>query len=128
MHLSVYKIAPLPVHADSLGEEDPAFLGLVLGVHLLILAQLMRPMRELTLLLVWTEPKFHVFFAELRFFLILLYGRFGRHGREVVAGRGGVLGRGGVAGLLLLEGLEAAGDGEVEGSAGIHANLICKLF
>lgn len=128
MHLRVYKIAPLAIHADSFCQEDPAFLGLVLGVDLLILAQLVRAVRELALLLVRTEPKFDVFFAELRFFLILLYGRFGRHGREVVAGRGGVLGRGGVAGLLVLEGLEAAGDGEVEGSAGIHANLICKLF
>lgn len=128
VRLRVYEIAALAVHAEPLAEEDPAFLGLVLGVELLVLAELVRAVRELALLLVRTEPEFHEFLAELRFFLILLYGRFGRHGREALAGRGGVLRRGGEAGLLRLERLEAAGDGEVEDSAGIHANLICKLF
>lgn len=128
VRLGVDEVAPLAVHAEPFGEEHSAFLGLVLRVHLLVLPQLVRPVRELALLLVRAEPEFHVFFAELRFLLILLYGRFVGQGGKAVAGRGRILGRGRVARLLRLQGLEAAGDGELEGSAGVHANLICKLF
>lgn len=89
--LGVDEIASFSVHAESFGEKHSAFLGLVLGVDLLILAQLVRAMCELTLLLVGTRPEFYVFFTELRFLLILLYGRFVGHRGNMVAGRGRIL-------------------------------------
>ena len=74
--LLMNEVAPLSVHAVPVGEVDSAFFGLVFGVGLLIFAKFMGAMCELALLLIGTEAKFEVFFAELRFFLILPYGRF----------------------------------------------------
>ncbi|XP_031472479.1 uncharacterized protein LOC116244724 [Nymphaea colorata] len=72
----VYEIAALSVHARAFVEEDPAFLGLVSAVGLLVLLELMRAVCEFALLLVGAEAEFYEFFAKLRLFLILPYGRF----------------------------------------------------
>ena len=128
VRLRVDEVAALSVHAEAFAEEDAAFLGLVLGVELLVFAELVRAVRELALLLVGAEAESHFFLEGGRFFLTFFFKNLGGGGGEGLAGRGGVLRRGGKAGLLRLEGFEAAGDGEVEDSAGIHANLICKLF
>lgn len=126
--LGVDEVASLAVHAGSLCQKDPAFLGLVAAIGLLIFLELMGAVGELALLLVGAEAEFDEFFTELRFFLILLYGRFAI-GYLLVVPRGGrVLGRGGIVELLLrLEDWDSI-EGQLQGSSSDHANLICKLF
>lgn len=94
------EVAALAEHAGALREEDPALLRLVLRVHLLVLPQLVRPVRELAALLVGAAAELQELLAELR--LLLLPSRRGlpRHTRAAVPRGGGVLGGGGVAGLL----------------------------
>lgn len=126
--LGVDEIASLAIHAGSLRQKDPAFLGLIPTIRLLVFLELMRPMREFTLLLIGTEAKFNKFFTELRFFLILLYGRFAIGYLLVSPRRGRVLSRWGIVELLLrLEGWGSI-EGQLQGSSSDHANLICKLF
>lgn len=96
------KIAPFPVHAMSFLEKDPTLFSFIFGVHLLIFSEFVRAMGELALLLVGTKAELKVFFAELRFFLILLYGRFSVSGGWLVARRTRVLGRGRVVQVFLL--------------------------
>jgi hypothetical protein len=124
----VDEVAAFAVHAEALGEEDSAFLGFVLGVDLLVLAQLMRPMCEFALLLVGAEPEFDKFLAELGLFLILLYGRFEAVGLGVVSGRGGILGGGGVARGFAGQVVEEGGEGQLEGSSAQHAILFVNYF
>lgn len=126
--LGMDEIAPLTIHAGALRQEDATFFGLVATIRLLIFLELMRAMGELTLLLIGTEAKFNKFFTELRFFLILLYGRFAIGDLLVVPRGGRVLSRGGIVELLLgLEGWSSI-EGQLQGSSSDHANLICKLF
>lgn len=76
--MGVDEVAPLAVHAVSHFEVDAAFLGLVFGVELVVFAELVGAVCEFALLFVGAEPEFQVFFAQLRFLLILPYGRFAR--------------------------------------------------
>lgn len=86
--LSVYEVASFSVHTEALIEKHSTFLGLVFGVDLLVFAQLVGAMCEFALLLVRTKAKFYVFFAKLRFFLILPYRRLVGVGVERVSGGG----------------------------------------
>jgi hypothetical protein len=85
----VDKVAPLAIHAMSLFQIDSAFLGFVFRVGLLVFAQFMRAMGKFALLLVGTKAKLQVFFAELRFFFILPYGRFAAVRWLLISRRGG---------------------------------------
>jgi hypothetical protein len=88
---AVDEIAPFSVHAGSLSEEDAAFLGLIPAVGLLILLEFVRAVRELALLFIGAEAEFNKLLAELRFFLILPYGRFAVAELDVTAWRCRVL-------------------------------------
>lgn len=70
------EVATISVKAAALVYEYIALLGFVLGVYLRILPQLMRPMGELALLLVWAEPILDELFAELALFLVLSHAWF----------------------------------------------------
>jgi hypothetical protein len=96
----VDEVAALSVHAATTVEEDPTLFGLVFGVELLILAEFLGAMGELALLLVRTEPLLHELLAQLRFFLILPYGRFALAMGGRTAGRTGIFSREGTVGLL----------------------------
>jgi len=75
--LGVDEIAAFSVHALTFREKHSTLFGFVFGVGLLIFAKLVGSVSELALLLIGAEAEFQIFFAELRFFLILPYGRFG---------------------------------------------------
>ena len=64
------KIAPVAVHAMPLLEKHPTALCLILGVQLMVLAQLMGAVSKLTLPLVRAEPELHELLTQLRFLLV----------------------------------------------------------
>lgn len=71
----VDEVASFSVHAEAFSEKHSTFFGFIFGVHLLVFPEFVRAMCEFALLLVRTETEFYKFFAELGFFLILLYRR-----------------------------------------------------
>ena len=85
--LGVNEIASFSVHAVAFREKHSTLFCFVFGVELLIFAKFMGSVSELALFLVGAEAKFEIFFAELRFFLILPYGRFGVVVRRIISGR-----------------------------------------
>ena len=70
LHWGVDEVAPLAIHAVPVLDEHPAPLGLVLGVGLLVLAQLVRAVGELALPLVGAVAELHELPAELRLLLV----------------------------------------------------------
>jgi hypothetical protein len=61
----VDEIAPVPIGAERIHFETSTFLSFILRVHLVVFAQLLRPVREFTLLLIGAVTVFHESLAQL---------------------------------------------------------------